>query len=601
MQYVSRWYQDEAHASIYDYFAAHEKGNPLICMPTGTGKSYVIARFVESVLKQWPGQRITMLTHDSRLIVQNGEKLLDLWPGAPIGFYSATLKKKQASLPITFAQIQSLYNTIESFEKQDLVLVDEAHMISHDESTRYRKTLDAMMEKNKKLRVIGLSATPYRLGLGMLTDGGLFTDIAYDITQREQFTRLIDEGFLCGLKPYNTDTILDLSGVSKSGGEYNQKQAQEAVNVASITRAAVQESIERAHDRRCWLVFTQGVEHAEAVAEMYRMHGQSAYVVHSRMDQTEVDRRILAHKMGLFKILVNANMLTTGFDNPGIDCIVMLRATTSTGLWVQMLGRGTRPLYAPGFDIEVLEQRLAAIHMSGKHDCLVLDFAHNGAILGPINDPRIPKKRGEGGPGELPVKFCETDKLVQIPDAPQRVGCGFWNHTAAKFCADCGAEFATTPKIQEVSSKQELIARDEEPVIQEFKVDRIEYQRWQKKGSPDSIHIQYYCGLLRFSEWISFDNEKAHGLSHRWWRIRFNLKKEDGVPPTTKEALQWIHLARVPVRIKVHVNRQYPVIKDHIFKEQLRDESDRYPGKIEGQPSNSGGGSGFVGAAHRVA
>lgn len=547
---------DGDHLYLTDDFTVHHN----------TGKSYSIARFIETVIKRWPGQRIMMSAPASELIRQNASKLLDLWPGAPMGIYSASLKIRQTSMPISYVQVQSAVNDIDAFGKQDLLLIDEAQLVSEEEDSRYQRLIARLREKNKKLRVIGYSASPYRLGLGTLLNGSIFTDICYDITGKEAFNRLIDEGYLASLRPFKTDTILDLSGVKKSGGEYNQKQAQEAVNTETITRAAVQESIERAHDRRSWLVFTQGVEHAESVAHMYRMYGQNAWAIHSKMDADEVKRRIISFKLGQIKILVNANMLTTGFDSPMIDCIVMLRATTSTGLWVQMLGRGTRPLYAPGYDIEDFQSRMLAIQLGGKFDCLVLDFANNAATLGPINDPRIPKKRGEGGGGDMPIKFCEEGKIVPVDG---RVPCGFWNHASARHCANCAAEFMITPKITEVSSEQALIARDEEPVYVNYVVDRVEYSKWRKTGAPDSIQVAYYCGLLRFSEWVSLESVKASYLARRWWRTRFMLNSDAPCPETTDEAYPWIDKARVPVKIRVHVNRRYPVIVDYLFKEQL--------------------------------
>lgn len=540
-------------------------------MPTGTGKSVVIARFILDILQRWPGQRIMMVTHSSELIKQNLAKLKGLWPDAPVGVFAAKLKLKQSGAPITFASVKSAFNAVKEFGHVDLMLIDEAQLVSQDEQTTYRKLIEALRKVNKNIRVVGYTATPYRLGLGMLTDGGIFTHIAYDITGMKAFNRLIDEGYISPLVPLPTETVLDLSGVKKTGGEYNQKQAQEAINVTSITRAAIQESLDKARSRKHWLIFASGIEHAENIANMLCMYGQNAAAVHSKMDPEDVDRRIAAFRAGKLRMLVNADMLTVGFDFPEIDCIVMLRATLSTGLWVQMLGRGTRPVYAPGFDIEDHVQRWAAIYYGGKENCLVLDFANNISNLGPINDPMIPKPKKGDGTGDAPIKKCETGKVIPMHEGA--APCGMWNHASARTCKFCNAQFIFKPNIVEIAATDALIVRDE-PIIKEFKVDHVTYQIWRKHNAPDSIQVLYYCGAQRFSEWISLEHEKVGGLARRWWRIRYGLPRDAECPATTAEAhaiLTTGQRAREPVAIKVHVNREKPKIMDFIFKEMLDD------------------------------
>src|SRR4029079_8138707 len=110
-----------------------------------------------------------------------------------------------------------------------------------------------------------------------------------------------------------------------------------------------------------------------------------------------------ALRAGEVRALVNNNILTTGYDDPTIDLIMVLRPTMSVVLWVQMLGRGTRPVFPPGYDSETLEQRMAAIMASGKFDCLVLDYAGNTRRLGPINDPVIPAPPKSKGTRDAPV------------------------------------------------------------------------------------------------------------------------------------------------------------------------------------------------------
>jgi superfamily II DNA or RNA helicase len=115
------------------------------------------------------------------------------------------------------------------------------------------------------------------------------------------------------------------------------------VNTDDKNNAAIQEALEQGHDRNCWLAFCAGVDHADAVAGLLNSYGVPAAAVHSKLSAGERDARIAAFKSGELRCITNNNILTTGFDHPPVDMILMLRPTMSTVLWIQMLGRGTRP------------------------------------------------------------------------------------------------------------------------------------------------------------------------------------------------------------------------------------------------------------------
>ncbi|TVQ59726.1 MAG: DEAD/DEAH box helicase, partial [Rhodobacteraceae bacterium] len=216
-----RPYQQAAIDAIYGYFAEHA-GHPLIVIPTAGGKSLVMARFVQGVLQTWPDQRILILTHVRELIAQNHAELIGLWPEAPAGIYSAGLGRREIGARILFAGIQSIHRRAWDVQQCDLVLIDEAHLIPGASNTMYRRFLDTLMRINPKLKVIGFTATPYRLDSGMLHegDGALFTDIAFEVSVRE----LIDDGWLCPLVSKQAATRLDTAGVGTRGGEFIQRE-----------------------------------------------------------------------------------------------------------------------------------------------------------------------------------------------------------------------------------------------------------------------------------------------------------------------------------------------------------------------------------------
>jgi superfamily II DNA or RNA helicase len=190
------------------------------------------------VLAQWPDERIVILTHVRELISQNFAELLRLWPEAPAGIYSAGLNRRDVQAQILFAGIQSVHRKAYAIQRADLVLVDEVHLVPRSANTSYRHFLGDLSRINPRLKIIGLTATPYRLDSGMLHTGpdALFDDIAFEVSVRE----LIDDGYLAPLISKQTSTQLDVSGVGTRGGEFIAGQLKAAVDQDPITQAADQ-------------------------------------------------------------------------------------------------------------------------------------------------------------------------------------------------------------------------------------------------------------------------------------------------------------------------------------------------------------------------
>lgn len=522
-----RWYQQEAVNAAFDYFNKNT-GNPIIALPTGTGKSVVWAQFAFTASYYYPQTRIIMLTHRKELIEQNASKLLSLWPTAPVGVYSASVGRKEIHAKITCAGIQSIAKVIDRFAPFDLGIIDEAHMVPAREKTQYREVIDKLYQKNPSFKLIGMTATPYRHGMGDLTAGGVFTDYCYDLTGKDDFNRLINEGFLCRLIPRQTQLELDTNGVATRAGDYVEKELQQAIDKETITRAAIDEACTLGGSRRRWLVFATGVQHAEHITEMLVAKGINAYTVTGNTGNEERERILAEFSdesiLGPLAV-VNNNVLTTGFDCPMIDLIVMLRPTQSASLWVQMLGRGTRPF-------------------PGKDDCMVLDFARNTRRLGPINDPILPhKKKDKQAGGDAPVKVCPV--------------CAAYNSTRASICSECGAVFPPPEcKLKATAGTDALIATSapEIPIIERFKVDSVAYTAHRKQGKPPSLRVSYICGLHEFSEYIHFE---LAGLPRHnavlWW----NRRSISTVPVSTEEALLASRYLPKPQFVNIHFNSKY--------------------------------------------
>ena len=450
-----RDYQQRTIDQLYKWFADGRKGHPCIELPTGSGKSHIVAALCKEAIQTWPETRILMLTHVKELIEQNAEKMRDHWPNAPLGIYSAGMRRRDIGEPITFAGIQSVRNKADQIGHVDLVLIDECHLVSHKQEGGYRKLIDDLTSINPALRVIGLTATPYRLGHGYITDEpALFSDIIAPVSIEE----LIFKKHLAPLRSKLTNHKLSVDGVHKRGGEYIDSELQAAVDTDDHNVSVVDEVISLAGDRRSWLFFCAGVRHAHNVADILTARGITSACIVGDTPKAERERIIAGFKFGEIRALTNANVLTTGFDHPDLDLIAMLRPTLSTGLYVQMAGRGMRP-------------------KSHADHCLVLDFAGVVQTHGPITAVN-PKKATGKGEGEAPVKACEN--------------CFELNHISAKECVACGEPFPIPKPIKQTLHDDDIMGLD----ATEMSVTEWQWRRHISRASGKEMLMVTYYGAL---------------------------------------------------------------------------------------------------------
>lgn len=546
-----RDYQAGAVYDVIKYFedGGENAGNPIVAMPTGTGKSLVIAGLHVELLKRWPKLRILNLTHVKELIDQDHEKLIALWPTAPAGIYSAGLGQRDTMLPIIFGGVASIAKCEAILSQHwDLGFIDEAHLLSPDDDTMYREIMARIIARNPRFKVVGFTATPYRLKQGMITDDGFFTDICCNLTGVEPFNKFITDGYLAPLIPKKTDAEVDVSSIKAVGGDYAINALDEAIDAMLLP--GLRETCEYGANRKSWLIFTAGVKTADRAAEILNAWGIPAAAVHSKKSKDHNNKAIKAFKAGEIRALINNNKLTTGFDHPGIDLMAVFRKTLSPGLWVQMLGRGTRPVYMPGYNLSTVEGRFEAMHASHKHNCLVLDFAANTRDLGPINDVRVPKKKGKDK-GDAPIRICDA--------------CGCYNHASARFCINCGTPFLFETKILQAAGTEALI-KESEAVVEYHDVSRVFYSA-HSSAKGRSLKVSYACGLRTFREFVHIEYPNFAGKNARdWFRRRFISNGEQVDPPeTVEQALQFVSRLKEPRRLRVRVDTQYPEILAHEF------------------------------------
>jgi DNA repair protein RadD len=500
----------------------------LAILPTGTGKSLIIAQFTADVLAADPTARVAIITHVKELIAQNYRALLSLWPEAPCGILSAGLGRREVDAQVLLCSIQSSCRRAEDIGHRDFVLIDEAHLVSRNDGSMYRSLLRELQHINPHLRVLGLTATAYRLDTGKLHEGEdrLFDAVAYQVPLLD----MVEQGYLVPVRAKLPRAAIDVSRVGKRGGEFIPGQLEAAVDKAPLTELICDEIVAAGADRGSWLIFCSGVSHAEHVRDALRRRGITCETVTGDTADAERDAIVEDFKSGAIRALTNVGVFTTGFDAPGVDLIALLRPTCSPGLYVQMLGRG---------------MRLA----EGKDDCLVLDFAGNVARHGPVDTV--------DGAGSRPLG--ERDGVAPTKTCPE---CFEIVHAAVRQCV-CGFMFpAPEPKLAPKPTDAAVLST--ECTGTWHRVWRTHYKRHYKEDRPVSLRLDYECeGGQRFSEWVCLQH---HGYprqkAEQWWQER---APHLPVPDTVEAALRVVTLLPVPSEIAVVQVGRYPEIRGTRF------------------------------------
>jgi len=361
--YKLRPYQQEAVTATLQHFRK-EKSPAVIVLPTGAGKSLVIAE-----LARLARGRVLVLAHVKELVEQNHAKYISF--GLEAGIFSAGLNRKESSQKVIFGSIQSIARAEDDFFKNfSLLVIDECHRVSVAGETQYHQVITKLQKLNPDLCVLGLTATPYRLGLGWIYQ--------YHVQQKLQqtnedrfFKKCIYElsiGYMIKNKyltpPVKIDSPVacyDFSALKLHGTSYVTSQIEALLkDQKRITPLIIKNIVDMSVDRHGVMIFTSSVNHAIEIMKCLPPF-VSALVI-GDTENEERDEIIEAFKQRKLKFLVNVSVLTTGFDAPHVDVIVLLRPTESVSLYQQIIGRGLR--LSPD-----------------KTDCLVLDYTGQGHDL----------------------------------------------------------------------------------------------------------------------------------------------------------------------------------------------------------------------------
>jgi DNA repair protein RadD len=519
-----RYYQREAIEAAYDHIRKRSD-NPCIVLPTGAGKTPVQATICNDVVTRWNG-RVLVLAHVKELIEQTADTLSSWFPSLKVGVYSAGLGRRETRADVLVAGIQSVHKKglkLAGSNPFKLVMVDEAHRIPTTGDGMYRNLLTDLEIASPKTRVIGLTATPYRLKGGWVCGPNHFLNaVCYEAGVRE----LIAKGYLCPLISKQPKHAIDDSQIKIKGGEFEANSMSAAFDSGDVVDMAVAEIAQQTANRSSVLIFCCDVAHANHVSDaIASMTNRPCGIVTGDQANGVREQTINAFKAGRLKYLVNVNVLTEGFDARQVDCVVLLRSTLSPGLYYQMVGRGLRTHDA-------------------KSDCLVLDFGGNVIRHGCVDAIKI--KSEKLGDGEMPSRVCpECDEIVPA----------FYSS-----CSACGYTF---PAPEDRGPNHEATA-DEVPITSDqvqavvHNVTDVTYSEHIKQGASDdaprTMRVTYFDGLIAVAdEWVCVEHSGFAGdRAADWWSTRTH----EPMPDSASEAARLAGLGYLSEPIKIAVMKR---------------------------------------------
>ncbi|TOL94428.1 DEAD/DEAH box helicase [Vibrio parahaemolyticus] len=582
--YTLRPYQADSVKAVIHYFRKHSTP-AVIVLPTGAGKSLVIAE-----LARLAKGRVLVLAHVKELVEQNHAKYEGY--GLKGAIFSAGLGRKETDQQVVFASVQSVVRNLDSFKNQfSLLVIDECHRVPDDKNSSYQKVITHLRELNPGIKVLGLTATPYRLGMGWIyqyhtrgqvrtEESRFFRDCIFELPIRY----LLDENFLTPARMMDAPVLsYDFSQLKPANtGRYKEAEMDMVIDKAKrATPQIVEQIIQYAREGKGVMIFAATVRHAQEIHGLLP-EGETAIVI-GDTPTPERDAIIQAFKNREIKYLVNVSVLTTGFDAPHVDLIAILRPTESVSLYQQIVGRGLRL-------------------SEGKNECLVLDYAGNSYDL---YQPEVgdPKPDSTSEIITIPCPACGFNNnfwgkldsngfllehfgrrcqgYFEDEDTGEREHCGY--RFRAKYCGECGAD-------------NDIAAR----ICHECDATLVDPDKKLKEALNLKDALIFECTEMELSVFKSNDGKsqlkvtysgepyqgEGHALVHEFWSLNTKKQKQtfkdqfvrphladkhrpfEEASPTRVVANQ--HRFRLPQFVIARKSGRFWKLRDKIFEDELK-------------------------------
>ena len=582
--YTLRPYQADSVKAVIHYFRKHTTP-AVIVLPTGAGKSLVIAE-----LARLAKGRVLVLAHVKELVEQNHAKYEGY--GLKGSIFSAGLGRKETDQQVVFASVQSVVRNLDSFKNQfSLLVIDECHRVPDEKTSSYQKVITHLRELNPGIKVLGLTATPYRLGMGWIyqyhtrgqvrtEESRFFRDCIFELPIRY----LLDENFLTPARMMDAPVLsYDFSQLKPANtGRYKEAEMDMVIDKAKrATPQIVEQIIQYAKERKGVMVFAATIRHAQEIHGLLP-EGKTAIVI-GDTPTPERDAIIQSFKNREIKYLVNVSVLTTGFDAPHVDLIAILRPTESVSLYQQIIGRGLRL-------------------SEGKSECLVLDYAGNSYDL---YQPEVgdPKPDSTSEIITIPCPACGFNNnfwgkldsngfllehfgrrcqgYFEDDETGEREHCGY--RFRAKYCGECGAD-------------NDIAAR----ICHECDATLVDPDKKLKEALNLKDALIFECTEMELSVFKSNDGKsqlkvtysgetyqgEGNALVHEFWSLNTKKQKQifkdqfvrphladkhrpfEEASPTKVVANQ--HRFRLPQFVIARKSGRFWKLRDKIFDDELR-------------------------------
>ncbi|ELH7809880.1 TPA: DEAD/DEAH box helicase [Vibrio harveyi] len=582
--YTLRPYQADSVKAVIHYFRKHTTP-AVIVLPTGAGKSLVIAE-----LARLAKGRVLVLAHVKELVEQNHAKYEGY--GLKGSIFSAGLGRKETDQQVVFASVQSVVRNLDSFKNQfSLLVIDECHRVPDEKTSSYQKVITHLRELNPGIKVLGLTATPYRLGMGWIyqyhtrgqvrtEESRFFRDCIFELPIRY----LLDENFLTPARMMDAPVLsYDFSQLKPANtGRYKEAEMDMVIDKAKrATPQIVEQIIQYAKERKGVMVFAATVRHAQEIHGLLP-EGETAIVI-GDTPTPERDAIIQSFKNREIKYLVNVSVLTTGFDAPHVDLIAILRPTESVSLYQQIVGRGLRL-------------------SEGKSECLVLDYAGNSYDL---YQPEVgdPKPDSTSEIITIPCPACGFNNnfwgkldsngfllehfgrrcqgYFEDDETGEREHCGY--RFRAKYCGECGADNDIAARIchecdatlvdPDKKLKEALNLKD--ALI--FECTEMDLSVFKSSDGKSQLKVTYSGGTYQ---------GEGNALVHEFWSLNTKKQKQifkdqfvrphladkhrpfEEASPTRVVANQ--HRFRLPQFVIARKSGRFWKLRDKIFDDELR-------------------------------
>lgn len=547
----------------------------MLVLPTGAGKSLVIAE-----LARIARGRVLVLAHVKELVEQNHGKYESY--GLEAGIYAAGLDRKDKGSKVIFGSIQSVARAGDDlFKSFSLLVIDECHRVSMEEDTQYALVIKRLRAVNPTICILGLTATPYRLGMGWIyqfshrglmrtSEPRFFKKCIYDLT----LGYMIKNQYLT--PPIKIDSPVagyDFSSLKLRGDSFALKEVEHILkDQGRITPGIIANIVEMARDRQGVMIFTASVRHAEEI--MTHLPPDESDLVVGETAGHQRDTIIKRFKDRQIKYLVNVSVLTTGFDAPHVDLIAILRPTESVALYQQIVGRGLR---------------LA----EGKTDCLILDYTGVGHdLFSPEIDEDKPS--ADSVPVVVPCPDCghqndfwglvdpdgelvehfgrkcrgakeEPATLKVIPCnfrfRFKRCGqCGSENDIAARICNSCQAMLVDNDK----KLKEAMSLKD----AHVMRPDSMHFEKTYDKKGQTRIEVKYYdCDGESLREFFYMNAPSDYrAFYYNFMRMHLRVPEAKVAIESADDVLMKKDLFRMPMFVIARKKTYYWEVREKIFE-----------------------------------